>query len=271
LTESFNAKAGELQAYNIPQSSIREAWAETLKGITHAPVKANPFAKPLIVIDLGHGSKDGAGHHDHGAVSKDGTLTEAEIVSAVGSSLAKQLSDGGYQVAFTRNPGEVYLYEGDKGARLTKRAMYSVNLERELKAPYTVFVSLHVNSAAGDAGRGYEVCIPRAKEGKAFNENSKTLGDFMEKGMGRHHESVSRGVKEQSLGMFRTLSKHYHGADTAVLCELDFVNNKAGQERLESMKEQPYNIAAGLKWGIDQYVDNKSPDLAMNVTMNLTN
>lgn len=262
-TKSFN-KAGGLQAYNISSKATKKAWAEAKRGITHAPVSSGSNAKPLIVIDLGHGSKSKGGAHDQGAVSRDGTLTEAEIVDAVGSSLAKQLSDKGYQVAFTRNPGEVFLYEGGKGARLNRRAIYAVNLERELKSPYTVFVSLHVNSAAGNAGRGYEVKTPRARDNKRLNNNSEKLGKYVSTGMGRYHPSISRGVDEQSLGMFRKFGTQSYGNDAAILVELDFINNKAGQSRLENMKEKPYNIAAGIKHGIEQYVQEKSPGLKLD-------
>lgn len=260
-TKSFN-KAGELQAYNISSKQTKKAWAETLRGVTYKPVKSEAGAKPLIVIDLGHGSKSHGGAYDQGAVSRDGTLTESEVVDAVGRSLAKQLDNKGYRVAFTRNPGEVFLYKGGKGARLEKRAMYAVNLERELKAPYTVFVSLHVNSAAGNAGRGYEIKTPRKSDSSVLYKNSTNLGTKVAAAMKKYHKSVFRKVAPQNLQMFREIAERgAYGGDAAILLELDFLNNNSGQGRLESMKDRPYNIAAGIRQGIESYVGQKSPNL----------
>ena len=102
-----------------------------------------------------------------------------------------------------------------------------------------------------------------------FSINRADVIDRLEKEVswveygGKHHESVFRGVKEQSLGMFRTFSKHDYGSDAAILVELDFINNKPGQERLETMKEKPYNIASGIRQGIEQYVEDQSPTMEL--------
>jgi LysM repeat protein len=261
------AKKGKLPAaYNISdKSAVKEAWQDAALGKVHKAVTPDKNAKPLIVIDLGHGARyKKNGVVDPGNVSKDKTLTEVEIIDAVGGSLLKQLANAGYSVAVTRNPGEVFLYTGKQNSSLQTRARYAVNLERELKAPYTVMVSLHVNSAAGSGGKGFEVILPKEGYDKVLNKNSEDLGNLINVKMKAKHPSISRGVIDsRGLAIMKEFAGSNAGSDAAVLVELDFLNNQAGQDRLERIRDKPMAIASSIFQAIKEYVHQESPGLVI--------
>ena len=254
-------------AFNIPAEEVQKAWERAVRKSVHKPVNARPDDAPLIVIDLGHRSRNLDGELDPGSISRDGKLREIDVVDRVGFSLAEQLRLSGYRVAFTRNPGEELAYQGPREQKngrqsvLNVRTLHGVNLERELKAPYTVMVSLHADSAKGTSGSGYGLIVPKVSyKNPDLTRHSRELARFLQPAMGVFHEQRFRGINNyRGLAIMREFAKHAYGSDAGVLIELGFLNNPTSQAVLEEFEEEPYKIAAGIARGIRNYISQESP------------
>jgi len=136
------------------------------------PVAAAPsrsFARPLVVIDAGHGG------HDPGSLSTDGGRREKDVALAIARAIRDELNDSGrVRVAMTRDDDR-FLVLGERR-----------EIARRLKAD--LFISVHADSAANKDARGAtvytlsEVASDRvaaqlaAKENKADIINGVDLG-----------------------------------------------------------------------------------------------
>ena len=87
-------------------------------------------AKKIIVIDPGHGGKDG------GALSNDKKLKEKDIVLNISKKLASILKNRGYKVYYTRS--------SDKFVNLRTRTSFANEKNANL------FISIHANAVANE-------------------------------------------------------------------------------------------------------------------------
>ena len=94
-----------------------------------------------IVIDSGH-----SGSPDPGAVNARTGLRESDIALVVSRLVATQLLEGGHEVKLTRTEWE---------QAETDDLEYRTSLANDWGAD--VFVSIHCNSAANPAAKGYEI------------------------------------------------------------------------------------------------------------------
>lgn len=251
---------------NIPETAIKNAWNNTIKQKVIDPVNANDNDPPLIVIDLGHGAFNTKGIFDNGAGSDHAALNEIQIVDAIGRSLYDQIKDLGLRVALTRDSGKALLVSGNHGKTLKSRTDLAINLEREIKAPYTIFISLHVNSAAGTAGEGFEIKTPRSQDSIALKTQSKSLGLKIEEHLKQLHNTKSRKVQsDKNLKIFREFARRSFGNDAAILVEVDFLNNKPGVQRLQEVAEKPYKVARAIVKGIETYIAEKQPKVSQAI------
>lgn len=107
---------------------------------TNDRIYASPFAKgrPIVVIDAGHGGRD------PGAISVSGQVREKELTLVLAQALRDELvKRGRVRVAMTRDE--------DRYLTLDDRA----GIARRLNA--SMFVSIHIDSAANPLARGASV------------------------------------------------------------------------------------------------------------------
>lgn len=130
--------------------------------------------KPLVIIDPGHG-----GGRDKGSVSVSG-ITETRIVDPVARHVAEEMRAAGYDVAFTRLPGENYRYDRwneNIGVRHIKsnqsRAEFALQLAKITGHLSVKFVSIHA-----DAHPTRNPSVRGATFFAASAENNNGLSDF---------------------------------------------------------------------------------------------
>ncbi|MEG0132740.1 MAG: N-acetylmuramoyl-L-alanine amidase [Clostridium sp.] len=108
----------------------------------------------LIVIDPGHNQGG-----DSGAVASHNGITysETELNMQIASKLKSELERRGYQVAMTRNPGEIDT--SNVSDSLKRRVDYANNLNADL------FISIHHNAYSSSSANGVEVYYSSATPG----------------------------------------------------------------------------------------------------------
>lgn len=176
VTKLYDGENG----FGVSNLAIEKAWGritgeEIPAEYNHdEPVDVADNARPLIVIDMGHGSDIGANNIiDRGAVSKTG-LTEVDVVDPLSEAMAERLYAQGYQVAFTRNPGEQLRVEGEYDETLRVRPDFAHALADETGASSVIFVSMHANSFSQESANGTRIYID-VDEANITNQNSSNL------------------------------------------------------------------------------------------------
>lgn len=225
-------------------------------------------AKPIIVIDAGHGGKD------PGAVSKRKNY-EKDIVLPVSRKLAAMLERAGHRVMLTRNT-DVFLELPER----TQKANESV-------ASAGLFVSIHVNASPNAKASGIEtyywnVKVDKSKASTIARENftnlesvfkssssdlAAILSDLKYKDKERQSASLAGHLQRN---MIARVSGKWDGVRDigvqhgplyvlaltnmpAVLVELGFITNPTEEKRLLTKSYQQY-LAEGLKNGIEAYL-----------------
>lgn len=166
----------------------------------------------MVIIDAGHGGEDG------GAVASDGTL-EKDINLKIALQTAKLLKLYGFEVIMTREndtdtcSGEAFIKREDLENRL--------NLMKQ--NPESIFVSIHLNKFTTSAARGSQVFY-------SVVENSKTLGDLIQKSIISNLQKENKRVNKQANSSTYLL---YNATVPAVLVECGFISNEAELLRLK--------------------------------------
>lgn len=190
-------------------------------------------AKPLVILDAGHGGSD------EGA--KVGHFMEKKITLSTVMILKKYLTEMGYRVILTRNR-DVYI-------PLPRR----VSLANRTGAPTVasrpkevVFVSVHYNASQSQDAKGIEVFYspgPSASRSQA----SKGLASAILSNLVTQTRAESRGVKSGNFHVIRETEM------PAVLVEGGFITNK---EERTLLRDKGYldKIAKGIALGIEKYM-----------------
>ncbi len=275
FTRNYEGENG----YGVSNLAIERTWAkitgdevdqDLLRDYTDQSTPSaagNP--RPLIVIDLGHGSDIGSNNKiDSGAVSNISGykgLSEVGVVDPVSQAMAEKLHAMGYQVAFTRNPGEQLRVEGTHGQTLRVRPDFAHALSQEVGANGVVFISMHANSfskASANGGRIY-VDIDGAK---VANTNSNKLGSTIAESYDvRDKDSSVRTVGD--LSVIDRFDNRANGIDAGVLVELGFLSNRKDAAALKEMSENPDETATEIVSGINKYVQQAVPELQTTPTL----
>ena len=159
---------------------------------------------PIIVLDPGHGGKDGGGIANG--------LKESEVTLTMTKELARKLERRGYKVVLTRNV--------DKAMLLTERAAIEQKFEPAL------FLSLHTGWSKDVDERGVAVFHSKLKEGEKRNE----LAGLLAKDLGDAQPKVDAKVREARVSAF--------GFDDWLLLELGMLSNKKDAELLSDNLER---------------------------------
>lgn len=252
-------------ALNIEQADmIEKAWhaIETGEPVV-TPVALS--SRPLIVLDLGHGAGE-----DEGAVSKHNKHSEVDVVDPVGRRMGEMLKGLGYDVVYTRNPGEAFRYGysdsvGPEGlSSLEARAEFAHVYADMTGHEKVYFISLHADASspsvrgatmlAGSLGnRNGRVDFGRA----AIDPASKTLS---------HHlaDHYQIGDKSKVTTADASMLEHFEKRDlssdrVATLVELGYLSNKEDAAKLAEMAENPDKAAAALVKGLVSFDQSQQP------------
>lgn len=218
-------------------------------------------AKPVIVIDPGHGGRD------PGAIGQKGTLEKTITTKAANELAARLRKSGRYKVVITRTT-DSYV---DHDARLRKARTSQADL----------FISIHADSVGNKNTRGASVytLADRAK-GRSkrivnnqnwildvdLSEQSDPVGDILVDLAQRKTESQSDAFAEILLeelqGQTKLVGNSHRRAGyyvllapdvPAVLLELGFLSN-AQDEKLLLNKKHRTKILASVERAIDTYM-----------------
>lgn len=185
-----------------------------------------PHAKPLIILDAGHGGDD------HGA--KINFFYEKKITLTTTLFLKKYLEEMGYRVILTRSR--------DVFVPLERRVL-TANKTRAV-----IFVSMHYNASRSEEAKGIEVFYYGGKDAERAKASKKLASSILSYLL-EETKADSRGVKVGNFHVIRETKM------PAVLVEGGFITNK---EERSLLRERTYldRIAQGVAFGIDKYLEN---------------
>ena len=209
--------------------------------------KAEPVSKPLVILDPGHGGKDG------GTVSGD--VLEKNLNLLLVKKIANELKRHQISVVTTRSVDEM--------VGLSDRALIAN------KYPNAIFVSIHHNAATLNSAKGIETYysnkkpkslkieqmrLLKIKEGEAFVDNrSKMLAKLLHSSVCQVTDAADRGVRDRSLAMTRWVSC------PSVLIECGFLTNP--EEKLDLLSESYRDaLSRGVTDGILKYFSEVNND-----------
>ena len=209
--------------------------------------KAEPVSKPLVILDPGHGGKDG------GTVS--GEVLEKNLNLLLVKKIANELKRYQIIVVTTRSVDEM--------VGLSDRALIAN------KYPNAIFVSIHHNAATLNSVKGIETYysnkkpkslkieqmrLLKIKDGEAFVDNrSKMLAKLLHSSVCQVTDAADRGVRDRSLAMTRWVSC------PSVLIECGFLTNP--EEKLDLLSESYRDaLSRGVTDGILKYFSEVNND-----------
>ncbi|MFT5239850.1 MAG: N-acetylmuramoyl-L-alanine amidase [Candidatus Promineifilaceae bacterium] len=197
-----------------------------------------------VVLDPGHGG------HDPGAADTAG-LSEKMLALDVAQRIKRRFHGSGIDVKLTRNT-DVFLSLRER----TRRAA---------AWDASVFVSIHMNSAANESATGIETYIlpavgfPSTSGGSSGNkrypgnthdaENSR-LAYFVHQGLHHVTQARDRGVKRSRFDVL------CHAPCPAVLVECGFLSSKRESAQLLSLKHRE-TVAEGISQGLLTYLSRR--------------
>ncbi|MFP4097956.1 MAG: LysM peptidoglycan-binding domain-containing protein [Alphaproteobacteria bacterium] len=251
----------------ISQVAIERTFAKLIGGeplekgtLPEDTARHNP--RPLIVIDLGHGAdireREGIDDNiiDPGA-TREG-LSEAHVVDPLGQEMAQQLREQGYQIAFTRNPGEQHRIEAARNETLEVRPKFATELAKEMDANGVLFISLHVN-ATNNKSIGGGIIFADGSNGRFSDQASENLAASIAANYSiRNQETDTRAADYRVL---RTFEPKTQGLNASVLVETGFLSNPQDLAALKKIAQNPASAAAQIVSGIDNFVRQHVPQL----------
>lgn len=197
-------------------------------------VGASAAARPVIVLDPGHGGQDG------GAIAPDGTA-EKDLNLAMAKDIYGILKYSGFRVILTRESDGML---GDGGVGKKKQADLAKRLEIAEESPDSILVSIHMNKFPDARCRGLQVYYSaNHPAGQALAQTvQSTVSETLQ-------TDNNRKIKAADSAIY-ILNK----ADVpAILIECGFLSNG---EELARLKDENYRkelaavIAAALINGV---------------------
>jgi N-acetylmuramoyl-L-alanine amidase len=181
-------------------------------------------AKPLIILDPGHGGSD-EGAKVHYFMEKRLTLMTTLLVR-------KYLDEMGYRVIMTRSK-DVFI-------PLHRR----VSIANKTKA--VLFVSVHYNSSPSPDAHGIEIFYNSSGDSKRVQQSRKLASAVLSELAGQTH-ALSRGVKNGNFHVIRETTM------PSILVEGGFMTNPDERTNLRD-KKYLEKVAKGIALGIDKHL-----------------
>ena len=226
LTITVTTGEGSIENTPSPTPSTSPKPTVSPVEITDIPYAEHSNSDKLIVIDAGHGGKDGGAS---GAL--DGkTVLEKNLTLQMAIKTRDILTGKGYKVKLTR--------ETDQYPTLKARADFANNSNA------AVFVSIHINSADSiPTASGTEVFYAPLNNDTSYGLKSSYLAKYIQEYLIANLSSKDRGVKETNHLITRTAIM------PSALVEVGFISN---EDELRNMTSSTYQnktaqaIAAGI-------------------------
>ena len=190
-----------------------------------------------ILIDPGHGGKDG------GAKSKNGT-NEKDINLSISKRLKELLEKDGYKVYLTREDDVNLKSEKIKTSKfkvsdLTRRC----ELKEETKCD--MFISIHLNMYTDAKPKGAQVWY-------STYEKSKTLAEILQDSFKENLDNSNKRLPKAAGEQYKILRDKYQGP--AVIVECGFLSNPQEEQLLKDDGYQQ-KIAESLAKGVKKYYE----------------
>ncbi|PTM54648.1 N-acetylmuramoyl-L-alanine amidase CwlD [Desmospora activa] len=197
-----------------------------------------PLSGKIIVVDPGHGGRDG------GAVSRDG-LVEKEVTLAIALQLRDYLQEAGALVIMTRETDRDL---ADDGARKRKAQDLYRRAQMVKENDADLFISIHLNA----------VPSPRWSGAQTFYyptlEDNELLAGHIQNELVRNLENTKR--KERHSGEIYILKT---SSVPSALVEVGFLSNPEEASRLA---QEPYQnlLATSIYHGVISYLVEKETE-----------
>ncbi len=193
---------------------------------------------PLIIIDAGHGGRDG------GAVAADGT-EEQYINLDIAIRLNDALNAAGYRTLMTRTDNDS-IHDSDA---VTTREQKVSDIHNRLKIieanPKCIFVSIHQNYYTESKYWGTQVFY------SPNNAQSSVLAQYVQSSVvSQLQPDNTRQIKESGDSIYIL----YHATVPAVMVECGFLSNKEETAKLNDV-EYRQQIADAICCGIVNYIN----------------
>ncbi len=179
---------------------------------TYFTVKACASPKPAytIVIDAGHGGKDG------GAIGKISGVTESELNLKYAKALSSLCKEYGFKVVMTRSDMNGLYSETATNKKKSEMAKREKIIK---KSNADLVVSIHMNSFPSGSARGSQVFYAQG------NEAGQALADSVSLALNKNIEHAKKTAKVGDYYVLNCTKK------PAILVECGFLSN-AEEERL---------------------------------------
>ena len=194
--------------------------------LTQASTYIRDFSRYTVVIDPGHGGKDGGTH----SLGKE--LHEKNLTLATALMLREHLIKKGFKVILTRDK-DVFI-------SLNQRSIIANQIRSH------IFVSIHFNSASNRQAQGVEVFYMPDSTIKHRSKQSKELATLVLQNIIYYTHANSRGVKDRGFSVIRKTWM------PAILVEGGFLTNSQEQQKLANQTYLNF-ISLGIAKGIEEY------------------
>ncbi|MBQ7861431.1 MAG: N-acetylmuramoyl-L-alanine amidase [Clostridia bacterium] len=200
----------------------------------------NSTAKPIIIIDAGHGGEDG------GPQSADGIL-EKDINLSVSLKLNKILTRYGFKTVMIRDTDKLIYDEGSDTVRKRKSSDLHNRMDIMKKYDGCIFLSIHQNHFSESKYNGAQVFYCKSQRG------SDVLADCIQK-------SIVNSLQKDNTRLIKPCTSSvyliYNAVSTAVMVECGFLSNAEEAEKLNDNTYQ-YEMALAIAKGLVNFVNTK--------------
>ncbi len=173
---------------------------------------SSKFNGITIVLDAGHGGRDG------GSVGANGTI-EKEINLTYTLALKEKLVSAGYRVELTRKTDDgLYL----ESAKNKKQSDMNARLNIIKRANPNLVISIHMNSFSDSSARGASTYY------RAGDESGEAISNLIQQSLNSY---VNAPAEKGKVGDYYILNASYY---TAVLIECGFLSNPEEEALLNS-------------------------------------
>ena len=177
-------------------------------------VSASGYNGITIVLDAGHGGRDG------GSVGVNGTI-EKEINLRYTLALKEKLVSAGYRVELTRKTDDGLYLESAKNKKMSD---LNARMEIIKRANPNLVISIHMNSFSSPSAHGASTYY------RSGDESGQIVSDLIQQSLNTYLGAPSTKGK---VGDYYILNESYY---TAVLIECGFLSNPE-EERLLNTDE----------------------------------
>lgn len=188
-------------------------------------VSASGYNGITIVLDAGHGGRDG------GSVGVNGTI-EKEINLRYTLALKEKLVSAGYRVELTRKTDDGLYLESAKNKKMSD---LNARMEIIKRANPNLVISIHMNSFSSPSAHGASTYY------RSGDESGQIVSDLIQQSLNTYLGAPSTTGK---VGDYYILNESYY---TAVLIECGFLSNPEEEhllntdEYLEKFVDAVYN------------------------------